>query len=183
MPRRLLSVLVLVVLSGCSGSGDPPDSGPTAGDRPTASPASPSRADPSSTPAASASASAAVETSAQVATDDVEGLTNFRSPTGNIACILDEQTARCDIGMMQWSPPAKPADCDLDWGEALGVGSGMGMFLCHGDTVFGATDTLDYDKALRAESLVCTSRRTGMTCENEQTGHGFTLSREAYRVF
>ena len=60
----------------------------------------------------------------------------------------------------------------------------------HATKVYGAGDTavlpnapvLAYGRTWRRSGIVCRSRRTGLRCTN-RTGHGFTLAREAWRIF
>jgi hypothetical protein len=51
----------------------------------------------------------------------------------------------------------------------------------------GQTDrvlaALPYGSALSNSHFLCESATTGVTCRNTVTGHGFTMSREAYSVF
>lgn len=44
----------------------------------------------------------------------IADLVSFTSPSGNVGCYLDQTTVRCDISERDWSPPPRPADCELD---------------------------------------------------------------------
>ncbi|WP_431977372.1 DUF6636 domain-containing protein [Micromonospora haikouensis] len=122
---------------------------------------------------------------------EVTGLTVFATPSGNITCYLDEDPeapggaqARCDIRDRSWSAPRRPADCELDYGDALGLTrGGRAAFLCVGDAVGDADLVLGYGQALRTGRVVCVSSRSGVDCRNAATGHGFTLSRARYALF
>jgi hypothetical protein len=114
-------------------------------------------------------------------------LTTFRSPTGNIGCVLVQGDARCDIGHREWKPPARPGSCPaiVDYGQGLEIGaSGSAQFVCAGDT---ARDTrspaLGYGSATRADGFECLSATTGMTCRRSRDGHGFFISIQTYRTF
>ncbi|BCJ54725.1 hypothetical protein Asp14428_62000 [Actinoplanes sp. NBRC 14428] len=108
----------------------------------------------------------------------------FASPSGNIGCYLTEEAARCDIAKKSWSPGAAPADCQLDWGSGIAVaGTGEATFTCAGDTVLGAKDKLEYGRSLKAGDFRCDSEPQAMRCENEASGHGFTLAKEQYNIF
>lgn len=111
-------------------------------------------------------------------------LVGFRTPSGNIGCQLDASAARCDIRARDWSPPRKPAGCELDYGQGLTISrtGSRGRFVCAGDTALGAGTTLAYGRTIRRGGISCTSRRSGVTCTNAR-GHGFRLSRESYRRF
>jgi hypothetical protein len=111
------------------------------------------------------------------------GSKGFTTPSGNIACTVSADGARCDIKKQEWTErPRKPADCTLEFGDAIAVsGTGKAEFVCHGDTVFGAGPTLPYGAAVRVGSTVCTSRESGVECRLD--AHGFTLARAKYTLF
>jgi hypothetical protein len=95
-------------------------------------------------------------------------LYSFQTPTGNIGCMADNDGGRwqlrCDIGERDWRGASAGPDCDLDSGDALGLGAtGRTYWVCHGP-------------------FTCTSARTGVTCRN-RAQHGFMLSRASYRLF
>jgi len=114
-------------------------------------------------------------------------LSTFRSPTGNIGCVLLDGVARCDIAKRAWSPPSRPASCPnvVDFGQGLDVGrSGPGRFVCAGDTALDPTGApLAYGSTSRFGGFSCASRSIGMTCTNPATGHGFFISIQSYRVY
>jgi hypothetical protein len=122
---------------------------------------------------------------ASAQTKRIHGLHQFESPTRNIACEIMNNYARCDIHSHSWKPPARPATCHLAYGDSLEVGSrGQANFTCHGDTTFDSkAKTLHYGHALRDGRMRCVSKTTGMTCKNRKTGHGFSISKESYRLF
>lgn len=111
---------------------------------------------------------------------------SFRSPTGNIHCMIftgADAGARCDLANFTPSYP-RPRDCDLDWGFAFEVGViGPGSPICAGDTVRqpGAR-VLEYGQSVAGGGVTCTSAQAGMTCVNAQ-GHGFTVARARQRAF
>jgi hypothetical protein len=109
----------------------------------------------------------------------------FHSPSGNIDCVLASDSARCDIRAHTFTPPPRPAFCDLEWGSVLSVGktSRRGGFACVGDTARDPkAKALAYGKTLRVGSLRCVSRTDGVRCNNRR-GHGFLVGRAAYRLF
>jgi len=109
----------------------------------------------------------------------------FRSPSGNIGCEMAFGAVRCDIGQRDWSSPPRPARCHLAYGQGLAFGaSGKPGFVCAGDTALDPTGTpLPYGEASVEGHFICVSETTGMTCTNRADGHGFSISRESYRVF
>jgi hypothetical protein len=139
---------------------------------------------PSPPPTAAGNAGPTVPSVAPVQIRDVSQAT-FLSPSRNIGCDLSAFAVRCDIGRRAWAAPAKPADCDLDWGNGVRLELGNpAVFLCAGDSLLGATkDILGYGHALRAGDFRCDSESAAMRCRNERTGHGFTLSAEDYKLY
>lgn len=113
-------------------------------------------------------------------------LTEFRSPSGNIGCMIFSGGVRCDIARRSWSPPPRPASCpsQVDFGQGLEVGSGgHGTFVCAGDTARNPSAArLPYGTATSAAGIDCVSRASGITCTNAG-GHGFFISIQSYRTF
>jgi hypothetical protein len=109
----------------------------------------------------------------------------FLTPSKNIGCDLQAATVRCDIDRRSWTAPPKPADCPLDWGNGVHLDKDKAAsFLCAGDSLLGATRVvLAYGAAVRAGDLLCDSEVAALRCENEKTGHGFTLSVQDYDLF
>lgn len=115
----------------------------------------------------------------------------FRTPSKNIVCMMyapgepGDATARCTIVAKEWRAPDKPADCPLAWGDDLEVDTdGRPGFVCAGDTVLGASTTVEYGtRLLMKPGLTCSVTTEGVTCANRTSGRGFFLSRERYRIF
>ena len=110
----------------------------------------------------------------------------FETPSHNIGCYLDRQSARCDIRERTWSPPPEPAYCKkagVDFGQGLSVATHRATVVCAGDTTLGAGDALDYGRSIGAGLLICESEESGMTCRDTETGRGFTISKQAYEIF
>ena len=124
----------------------------------------------------------AVLTASPVAAEDITG---FTSPSGNIGCMLASSFVRCDIQVRDWDPPPRPPDCPeaTDYGQGIELDIGhRPQFVCAGDTAFGG-DPLDYGESLSAGAITCSSAEAGITCRDSGSGHGFTLARQAYRLF
>jgi len=114
----------------------------------------------------------------------VHQLTGFISPSGNVSCMIDADWARCDIIDRDWSPPARPADCELAYGHGISLAPGEGAhFVCAGDTAFGADEVLPYGESITAGVLRCESGESGVTCRDLGTANGFSISRQAYQLF
>ena len=165
--RAAAAAVMLVLLVGCTPSGGSADQTP-----PPAGSAGLGDRDP------------APVTPSGVVTREITASYDFVMPSKNIGCYLSAESARCDIAKKTWKAPPRPADCDLDWGNGISVGADeKATITCAGDTVLGGSHTLPYGQAVRVGNFVCTSAATGVRCANEASGHGFTLSRQAYKLF
>ena len=109
----------------------------------------------------------------------------FQTPSGNIGCFIDKHSVRCDIDKRQWKPTPAPSDCQLDYGQGISLTAGGGAeFVCAGDTVLGSGgETLEYGQSISAGLLRCESAEDGLTCSDTETGAGFFLSQQSYRIF
>lgn len=115
-----------------------------------------------------------------------EEIVGFTSPSGNIGCMLDSTFVRCDIRQRDWAPPPRPPDCPTVTGYGQGIELGAGrspQFVCAGDTAHSNSDALAYGDSISAGVLRCTSAESGITCNDTRSGHGFTISRQAYQLF
>lgn len=114
----------------------------------------------------------------------VNDITMFHSPTGNIGCAIGPDNARCDVRERDWTPPAKPASCQFDYGHGIEVGpTGAARYVCAGDTAFDPSSAdLAYGDSIQAGVMLCTSTRSGMECKSTSSGHGFAISREAHNI-
>jgi hypothetical protein len=113
-------------------------------------------------------------------------LQSFRSPSGNIGCIMFEGGARCDIRKREWSPPSRPASCpeQVDFGQGLTVGhTGQASLVCAGDTALDpSAPQLAYGEASELGGTQCISSSDGITCANH-SGHGFFVSIQNFKLF
>lgn len=108
----------------------------------------------------------------------------FQSPSRNIGCIALDQTVRCDIRERSWAAPQRPADCELDYGNAVSLTAGDApRFVCAGDTALNDGPVLEYGRTNTVGLLSCTSTEAAMRCRDTETGRGFAISRESYRLF
>jgi uncharacterized protein DUF6636 len=112
---------------------------------------------------------------------------SFRSPSGNIGCMIIDRVARCDIVKRNWTPPPRPSDCPnvVDYGQGIELsGLGQAKFVCAGDTARDPTSKiLSYGTASQVGDFSCHSAMTGVTCTNRKSHHGFELSVQSYRIF
>jgi hypothetical protein len=92
-------------------------------------------------------------------------LEHFRTPSGNIGCVLSGGGARCDIRKRDWAPLPRPASCskEVDYGQGLQVAhGGQASFVCAGDTALEpGLAALSYGTAARVGGSECISRSDG----------------------
>lgn len=166
-------VLVPLLLVACSSGADrPPVAAPTTTTPPATAPLTTAPASPSATAWPPAGVRMSVE----------RGYTEFRTPSGNIACGISNENVSCEIADHTWRLPPKPEDCELDWvaGAHFGIADGVQIGLCQSDTVRGATRVLAYGTGVQVDEFACISEQAGVTCRDGGTG-GFFLSRAAVR--
>jgi hypothetical protein len=108
----------------------------------------------------------------------------FYTPSHNIGCALSPEGVRCDISEKSWTPPPKPGDCNLDWGNSVSVGANGGpTILCAGDSLFGGHYmVLPYGEFIARGEISCLSRMDGLICINEEE-EGFFLSYQKISLF
>jgi hypothetical protein len=113
--------------------------------------------------------------------------TGFQSPSKNIACLVfpdgKQNSMRCDISAMD-TKPKRPADCDLEYGQAFMMSSkGTAERICYGDVL---TDKplplLAYGDVWQRGGFTCKAEQTGVTCFNTDR-HGFSLARAKQELF
>ena len=109
----------------------------------------------------------------------------FVTPSKNIGCELSKDGVRCDVKDHSWVAPARPASCDLDYGNGLFLGArGPAVYVCAGDTAIDASSApLGYGESAVVGDFACLSEEVGVTCRNTASGRGFTLSRQVATRF
>ena len=124
------------------------------------------------------------DTAGQTLTPD--GVGEFTSPSGNIACNISQFGASCWIGEKEWSieqPTHDPFCAESDWGNAVDVIAEGTFFSCYTD--FGwpiDAEPLAYGDRMRVGEFECASAENGVTCTNA-VGQGFRVSRATVNTF
>jgi hypothetical protein len=199
-----LAVAAVVVLAGCGQAAAPVDTPVAQSPSPSADSTeavtiepSPVRDDPAGF------AAPAIEG----AGSDWEGV-HFVSPTGNEGCaILGPSSAEpdlwgCALAAQDWAfPRDDPSDFCYDAQTSCGYGIEVtGADAPHpryrgdpgfpaGITIFDTAHTqppvatLPYGHSVTYGDVTCVSAPTGIACENEASGHGFTVSKAAYDLY
>ena len=156
---------------------------------PTSTAASPTAAPPS-TVTATAPAPATVTITQPKATPgvNIEPINGpFQSPSGNIRCTTFDSdgrnTVRCEVVEHVWQAPPRSPDCQLNWGDRVELTEdGAAVFSCYGQNLPDPQATLEYGKVATFGSISCTSETVGIMCLDNDTGHFFNVSRDAYQV-
>ena len=110
----------------------------------------------------------------------------FHVPSWGIACALDDAHVECIVlEPTAWKAPPYRKHCDFDHAPEVGLEAGhvgRSFTACRSDSVGGGR-TLAYGHRLQVGNIRCTSERTGLTCVDLASGHGFTVSRESFRGY
>lgn len=124
------------------------------------------------------------ETGTTSTTTAPESFAAFQSPSRNIGCVASDGFARCDIRDRDWQSPAKPAGCEVDYGQGLSIQAGeAATFVCAGDTALDSgAPVLEYGASTKRGLVRCESAQAGITCRDEESGRGFFISRESYKL-
>jgi hypothetical protein len=131
------------------------------------------------------SASFAAYTGLVQRTEDLGG---FQTPSGNIHCAAYAEgttsNLRCDLVQNTARVPTRPADCELDWGDAFGMDNrGKAGRICHGDTVQNPKNpVLQYGKIWSAGDFRCDVTPARLRCVNGDR-HGWEISRSKQTIF
>ncbi|MBC3191601.1 hypothetical protein H7X46_11055 [Pseudonocardia sp. C8] len=105
---------------------------------------------------------------------------SFTSPTGNIACRIDDGAARCDVEDRTWTP--RGASGCAEAGLVVD-GAARARATCDGTPARPGGTALRYGTHVTHGDLTCVSRRSGVECRDARSGHGFVASRASYRLY
>jgi hypothetical protein len=116
-------------------------------------------------------------------------LGSFRTTSNNIHCLAyrtsrnEPAELQCELVTVSAPIPAKPRDCDLDWGQRFYLPErGRPERVCHGDTIVGRAKILAYGQTWRVAGFTCNSSTVRLRCVN-RSGRGFELSRARQTLF
>ena len=115
------------------------------------------------------------------APEGAQEMTELRSPTGNISCLLEEDTVSCTLVDRDFSE-AGLEDCE-DGPFSIQVADGDAATACGSSFLSDGAQTLEYDDSAVYGDMACTSRFDGMTCWNTMTGKGFMANKVTYETF
>ena len=106
----------------------------------------------------------------------------FKSPSGNIGCDIRDGTAACIMGENSWDVPPPDEYCDATWGISVEVANGAGRLTCVGG-MLSEGPVLPYGHEIEFGPVLCRSEESGVTCERQDTGHGFKVNRASFDLY
>ena len=113
---------------------------------------------------------------------------SFNTPSGNIECIVGEDTGGSDIECTIFQRGAVMAQypaCPASRGLTVSMGDTGGVTVAcapAGSRATGAQDVANYGVEGKFGGFTCLSATSGLQCRNG-SGHGFHLSRTSQSIF
>lgn len=103
---------------------------------------------------------------------------------GSLSCVILQSTIKF---------PAKPADCEYEWVNYVGLESRVTVGECRSDPSAASMalsgfdgftyETVPYGSIVAIGQVACLSASEGMTCWNTKSGHGFQLARASLKTW
>lgn len=106
----------------------------------------------------------------------------FTSPSGNISCGILDGNAGCLVFDNSWDVPPPDEYCDATWGGSVEVENGPGRLTCVGGLLADGP-ALPYGYEIEFGPILCRSEESGVTCDNQETGHGFKINRASFNLY
>jgi hypothetical protein len=110
---------------------------------------------------------------------DAADITAFSSPSGNIACVLGEDSVTCSIQQYSFGSPGACPDPDAP--VTVVIDSSGSRADCSLSAVTGGP-SLPYGNAARHSHFACTSEMDGVTCWDTWTGARLKLARAVLEI-
>ncbi|MDO4243949.1 MAG: hypothetical protein Q4C85_09380 [Actinomyces sp.] len=175
----LVSVVALIVWFMTSGDPETSSTAPTTTQQSQAAP------EPTNDQAAEASETATPTPSATPtrellapAPEDALELSSFTSPSGNITCVLGDDSVSCTINEHNFVPTDASCGNASTMPFTVSVGAdGQATGNCNSD-FSAAGATLNYEATAASGDFACTVAESGVECWSQVSGEGFRLSRE-----
>ena len=106
----------------------------------------------------------------------------FKSPSGRINCSINNDAADCVLVDNTWEVPPPDEPCDATWGMSVEVAGTRARLTCRGDAP-PVGPALPYGHEIAHGPFLCRSDESGITCDNQETGHGFKINRASFDLY
>ncbi|MET4047961.1 MULTISPECIES: DUF6636 domain-containing protein [unclassified Rhodococcus (in: high G+C Gram-positive bacteria)] len=121
----------------------------------------------------------------------LQGAYYFSSPDGQFQCGIVTLPSRTEAGCQGATTPVppRPESCMISWGNGIRVtNEGAAEFMCSGGAVYtsgGATidPPLEVGQQIVGDGYTCISAADGISCNNDETGHGFRIAADSNETF
>jgi hypothetical protein len=109
----------------------------------------------------------------------------FASPTRNISCTIDGDSAGCEIAHILYEKPTVEG-CDGDVGHEIEVTAESAHWVCRTESPPPSPgpeiENLDWGDSVTANGFTCTSANDGVTCRHDESGNSFSLARRVFTI-
>lgn len=121
----------------------------------------------------------------------LQGAYYFSSPDGQFQCGIVTLPSRTEAGCQGTTTPVppRPESCMISWGNGIRVtDEGAAEFMCSGGAVYtsgGETidPPLEVGQQIVGDGYTCMSAADGISCNNDETGHGFRIAADSNETF
>nr|WP_255030605.1 DUF6636 domain-containing protein [Rhodococcus sp. 06-156-3] len=121
----------------------------------------------------------------------LDGAYYFSSPDGLFQCGIVTLASRTEAGCQGTTSPVppRPEDCMISWGNGIRVtNEGEAEFMCSGGAVYtSGGETIDpplaVGQVINADGYSCESTAGGISCTNDETGHGFRIAADSNEIY
>ncbi|WP_136191869.1 hypothetical protein [Actinomyces procaprae] len=111
------------------------------------------------------------------APDGALEMSAFTTPSGNISCVLGDDSVSCTVNEHDFVPTDASCNNSSERAFTVSVGtSGQAEGSC-GTSFSSAGASLNYGASAKNDSFACTSSESGIECWSQLSGDGFRLSR------
>ncbi len=127
----------------------------------------------------------------EITYEGLGGAYYFSSPDGRFQCGIVTLASRTEAGCQGTTAPVppRPEDCMISWGNGIRVtNAGAAEFMCAGGAVYtSGGETIDpplgVGQQIQADGYTCMSAPDGISCTNDDTGHGFRIAPDSNETF
>ncbi|WP_103063976.1 hypothetical protein [Actinomyces qiguomingii] len=172
----VVALIVWFFTSDHGGSDAAPTTDTVQAEVPQASSAAPTPKETEDSPSPTPSPSATRHLTAPAPAEAIE-MSAFTTPSGNISCVLTDDSVSCTINEHDFIPT--DSSCNDSNAQAFTASvdtEGQATGSCN--IAFSATGaSLSYGASAKNDAFACTSSESGVDCWSQVSGNGFQLSR------